>query len=64
MRGIAAGQKIHLYIIPEVQELMSREIKRTAVEDSNELANVVSWLVINSMYTEQVMAHHFVIVKG
>jgi hypothetical protein len=27
MRGIGAGQKIHIFIIPEVKELMQRELR-------------------------------------
>ena len=66
MRGIGAGQKIHLFVIPEVRELMNRELGaagRTvapisdgsnADEDrSVMLADVCAWLVINSMRSEQ-----------
>jgi hypothetical protein len=35
MRGIGIGQKIHVYIIPEVQELMRRELKNCDVFDNN-----------------------------
>lgn len=62
MRGIGQGQKIHLYIIPEVADLMRRELlacgERSAIADDKSekekmLLQVVAWLVINSMQTEQ-----------
>jgi hypothetical protein len=31
MRGIGAGQKIHIYIIPEVQKLIERELKSAII---------------------------------
>jgi hypothetical protein len=59
MRGIGAGQRIHLYIIPEVHSLIQREL-RVAGEVSasggssvNILESVMAWLVINSMKAEQ-----------
>lgn len=58
MRGISNGQKIHLFIIPEVQQLMKRQVQRcqaqlNAPEKDHTLDDVVAWLVINSMRTEQ-----------
>ena len=58
MRGIANGQKIHLFIIPEVQELIKRQVQRCqaqldAPDEDHTLDDVVAWLVINSMRTEQ-----------
>eukprot|EP00658_Telonema_sp_P-2_P055030 TRINITY_DN43764_c0_g1_i1.p1 TRINITY_DN43764_c0_g1~~TRINITY_DN43764_c0_g1_i1.p1 ORF type:complete len:352 (-),score=96.41 TRINITY_DN43764_c0_g1_i1:215-1270(-) len=58
MRQIAAGQKIHLFIIPEVQRLMERQIERCPAQLAEPdrdctLEDVVAWLVINSMRTEQ-----------
>jgi hypothetical protein len=59
MRGIGAGQRIHLFIIPEVHNLIQREfqaaVEGSACEESgsNVLESVVAWLVINSMRTEQ-----------
>ena len=62
MRGIGQGQKIHLYIIPEVADLMRRELATCGQqivvsnrEDLREkiLLSVVAWLVINSMMSEQ-----------
>eukprot|EP00457_Paulinella_chromatophora_P000019 gb/GEZN01000019.1/.p1 GENE.gb/GEZN01000019.1/~~gb/GEZN01000019.1/.p1 ORF type:complete len:4425 (-),score=920.40 gb/GEZN01000019.1/:221-11590(-) len=71
MRGIGEGQSINIYIIPEVAELMQREIKAAQPSAANEqkefaaifqgmdparrtLTEVVAWLVINSMRSEQV----------
>ncbi len=31
MRGIGIGQRIHVYIIPEVRELMQRELRQCAI---------------------------------
>lgn len=33
MRGIGVGQTIHLYIIPEVERLMARELKEANMPD-------------------------------
>lgn len=33
MRGIGVGQTIHLYIIPEVERLMVRELKEASMPD-------------------------------
>lgn len=58
----ATGQKIHVFIIPEVQELMQRELRgldipqRAIAESVNEsrvLEDVVAWLIINSLRSEQ-----------
>ena len=58
MRGIGIGQKIHIYIIPEVKELMNRELKGIdtrvhASYDDHTLEDVVAWLIINSLRSEQ-----------
>ena len=58
MRQIAVGQKIKLFVIPEVQQLMDRQIKHNATQlaspdGDHMLEDVVAWLVINSMRTEQ-----------
>ncbi len=57
MRGIGAGQRIHVYIIPEVRELMQRELKEAAIRGGSEsdhvLEDVVAWLVVNSLRSEQ-----------
>lgn len=64
MRGIGDGQKIHVYIIPEVADLICREIRAANEMNSLEtnallqtpekvLEALVAFLVINSMRTEQ-----------
>jgi thiol-disulfide isomerase/thioredoxin len=64
MRGINKGQKIHLFITPEVRQLMVRELSAAAVPcvttapgtrggDENVLREVCGWLVINSMLSER-----------
>ena len=59
MRGIGNGQGIRLFIIPEVGELIHREM-RAAGESMDEGATqsvlkcVVAWLVVNSMKMEQI----------
>ncbi len=54
--------QIHLFIIPEVADLMRRELlacgERGVIADAKAekermLLQVVAWLVINSMLTEQ-----------
>eukprot|EP00808_Paulinella_micropora_P015456 g71669.t1 len=65
MRGIGAGQTIMVYIIPEVTELIHRELKAATmagrappVRESDpkrrKLVEVACWLVVNSMRSEQV----------
>ena len=66
MRGIGAGQKIHVCIIPEVAELMKRELKDASAISSDlaeaisvnsgdhVLEDIVAWLTINSLRSEQV----------
>jgi hypothetical protein len=59
MRGIGAGQKIHVFIIPEVAELMNRELKDAVIPNNphtkeHVLEDVVAWLIINSLRSEQV----------
>jgi hypothetical protein len=68
MRGIGAGQRIHLYVIPEVHDLVLRELRAAGGPclemvaacaraggggGGRMLEAVVSWLVINSMRAEQ-----------
>ena len=58
MRGIGAGQKIHVFIIPEVNELIHRELKNAIIpiqtgNTDNVLENVVAWLIVNSLRSEQ-----------
>eukprot|EP00457_Paulinella_chromatophora_P000002 gb/GEZN01000002.1/.p1 GENE.gb/GEZN01000002.1/~~gb/GEZN01000002.1/.p1 ORF type:complete len:6816 (+),score=1425.09 gb/GEZN01000002.1/:114-20561(+) len=64
MRGIGAGQTITVYIIPEVAELIDRELKAASRPDQEAvleldparrtLTSVAAWLVVNSMRSEQV----------
>ena len=56
MRGIGNGQKIFVFIIPEVKELMERELKDaviTAEGSTHVLEDVVAWLIINTLRSEQ-----------
>jgi hypothetical protein len=60
MRGIGAGQKVHVFVIPEVKELISRELKDCAVvgptggtDEEHVLEDIVAWLVVNSLRSEQ-----------
>lgn len=60
MRGIARGQTIQLFIIPEVATLIRRELaaagySSTAVGGGEQtLRDVTAWLTINSMRSERV----------
>mmetsp|Transcript_74196 Transcript_74196/g.197960 ORF Transcript_74196/g.197960 Transcript_74196/m.197960 type:complete len:3050 (-) Transcript_74196:601-9750(-) len=66
MRGIGVGQRVHIYMIPEVHDLILRELRAAGGAclamaaacalgggGVRMLESVVSWLVINSMRTEQ-----------
>jgi hypothetical protein len=56
MRGIGNGQRICVFIIPEVKELMARELKDctfSTTSSGHTLEDVVAWLVINSLRSEQ-----------
>eukprot|EP01040_Poterioochromonas_malhamensis_P020358 gene20358-24281_t len=61
MRGIGNGQKIRIFVIPEVKELMQRELKdaiipvpgRDEIANDNVLEDIVAWLIINSLRSEQ-----------
>ena len=64
MRGINKGQKIHLFIIPEVAELIKRELGEAAKGlgapvvrsqgDQKVLDEVAAWQIINQMRLERV----------
>lgn len=61
MRGIGEGQMVTMVIIPEVAELMQRQLAKAgqAISDASGaqqqvLLDVSAWLVINSMRTERV----------
>lgn len=57
MRGIAKGQTISMLVIPEVQQLMKRQLSKAATLDartaqasqSQLLQDVTAWLTLNSM---------------
>ena len=58
MRQIGQGQKICVFIIPEVRELMQRELKQCIIPElafkaDHVLEDVVAWLVVNSLRSEQ-----------
>jgi len=62
MRGIGEGQTVTLLVIPEVRELMDRQLAKAGYDsmrssggdaDRAHLLDVTSWLVINSMRTER-----------
>jgi len=60
MRGIAQGQTIQLFIIPEIERLIQRELKQAKITSSltsgpkKVLEDVAAWLVINSMRLERI----------
>ncbi|CAK9118525.1 unnamed protein product, partial [Durusdinium trenchii] len=67
MRGIGRGQRICLYVIPEVVELISRDLALAGIEErlhgpdgtwtSDErgrLLAVAAWLLVNSIRTERI----------
>eukprot|EP01087_Luapelamoeba_hula_P004848 TRINITY_DN1482_c0_g1_i1.p1 TRINITY_DN1482_c0_g1~~TRINITY_DN1482_c0_g1_i1.p1 ORF type:complete len:4317 (-),score=602.49 TRINITY_DN1482_c0_g1_i1:51-13001(-) len=60
MRGIGRGQTIHLFVIPEIERLMARELKEACLPNKGleperkPLVDVAAWLVINSMRSERI----------
>ena len=60
MRGIATGQRINVIVVPEVVELMRRQLdsvpKNNLLQEMNEeeriLEGIVCWLIINSLDSE------------
>lgn len=58
MRGIGKGQRITVFLIPEVRELMNNELSGcTYTKERNKhvdhtLQDIVAWLVVNSMRSE------------
>jgi len=60
MRGILRGQKVKLFVIPEVAKLIQRELAAAKYPKSSVEGNVavlrevVAWLVINSMRSERI----------
>ena len=60
MRGIGVGQTLQVFVIPEVKQLMQRELAAAAFTPpvgaeawDHTLEDVVAWLVVNSMRSEQ-----------
>jgi thiol-disulfide isomerase/thioredoxin len=65
MRGIGDGQQVCVLVIPEVQELMNRQLKKAAMPElkadeggsesdvAARLRNISAWLVLNAMRTER-----------
>ena len=66
MRGIGEGQTLSVYVIPEAQQLIQRQLTKAGYVDGQTdattvasveraaLLDVTAWLVINSMKTERV----------
>lgn len=56
MRGIAKGQTIELFIIPEVRNMVTQHVGPNArfgtISDQQLLAGVSAWLVVNAMKSE------------
>ncbi len=58
MRGIGQGQKVHIYITPEVAKILQRELtgvifKPITGKTDHVLEDVVATLTINSLKSEQ-----------
>ena len=58
MRGIGSGQRICVFIIPEVKQLIERELKTAIIPNArgakdHVLEDIVAWLIINSLRSEQ-----------
>ena len=58
MRGIGRGQTIQLFVIPEVGNMVTRDLKYITIPTDvslkrKDLCEVVSWLLINSMRSER-----------
>ena len=64
MRGISKGQTIQLLLIPEMVDVIGRELAAAGVQatvgqggrSQQVLVEVVAWLVVNSMRSEKVQA--------
>ena len=55
MRGIAKGQTIELFIIPEVKQMVTQHCGAArfgALNNQQLLAGVSGWLVVNAMKSE------------
>ena len=64
MRGIGKGQRVHLFVIPEVHELIVKVAVDAGLPRRREtvaslapihmLSDVAAWLVVNSINSEQI----------
>jgi hypothetical protein len=63
MRQIGVGQKCEIYIIPEVAQLIERELTSAGMvrTDDNMLEQVTAWLVISSMRSERVQSNQLLV---
>ena len=63
MRGIGQGQKVVVYIIPEVAQLIEREVQAggMTITPANMLEQVTAWLVISSMRSERVQNNQLMV---
>eukprot|EP01047_Picozoa_sp_COSAG01_P051868 COSAG01_NODE_5394_length_4290_cov_57.037138_1_plen_258_part_10 len=63
MRQIGVGQTIAIYIIPEVAQLIHREVRAAGmiVNAENMLEQVTAWLVISSMRSERVQSNQLLV---
>eukprot|EP01060_Flectonema_neradi_P006280 TRINITY_DN1420_c0_g1_i1.p1 TRINITY_DN1420_c0_g1~~TRINITY_DN1420_c0_g1_i1.p1 ORF type:complete len:4698 (+),score=1051.93 TRINITY_DN1420_c0_g1_i1:123-14216(+) len=58
MRGIGRGQTIQLFVIPEVGNMVTRDLKYIKIQEEispkrRSLCEVVAWLLVNSMRSER-----------
>ena len=63
MRQIGQGQKVELYIIPEVAQLIEREVTAAGMATTSDqmLEQVTAWLVISSMRSERVQNNQLMV---
>ena len=63
MRQIGQGQKVELYIIPEVAQLIERETTAAGMATAPDqmLEQVTAWLVISSMRSERVQNNQLMV---
>ena len=53
MRQIGVGQRVHLFIIPEVAKLIQRELRLLDGWEAHMVVHVAAWLTTNSMRMEK-----------
>ena len=63
MRQIGVGQTVEVYVIPEVAQLIERELSSTDMvrTDDNTLEQISGWLVISSMRSERVQSNQLIL---